>query len=153
MQHTLMAMPCDDSRGRAHFLWNNHLNLCPTDALQDCTGQMDDSGFIVYSNFVQHVESMCLFILNQDFDRHTEHLINTLHGATQSAKDNLAAVASELSEQVRLSDKGLFQTGESQHRNLSTAQGPTSLAVIFYMHPKAPSCSMHCRHHHHHHHR
>jgi len=73
---------------------------CPAESsIKDCTGHMDDKDFIIYSNFVQHVESMCLFIQAQDFNAHTEALINTLHGATADAAESLASVASNLSAQ------------------------------------------------------
>ena len=52
--------------------------------------------------FVQHVESMCLFILNQEFDRHTEHIINLLHGAATNASRDLSSMASKLNTQASL---------------------------------------------------
>lgn len=84
---------------------------------------MDEASFIIYSNFVQHVDSMCLFILNQEFDRHTEHLINTLQSATRSASERLSYVSLELSQQAlvlsmplpRLNPHTLASTKRERH--------------------------------------
>ena len=43
--------------------------------------------------------SMCLFVQSQDFHRHTELLINTLHGAAQHAAGQLAGIDASLTEQ------------------------------------------------------
>ena len=42
---------------------------------------------------------MCLFVQSQDFHRHTELLINTLHGAAQHAAGQLAGIDASLTEQ------------------------------------------------------
>ncbi len=52
---------------------------------------------------------MCLFLQSQDFQRHTEFMINSLYSSSQHAAEQLEAVDSHL-EQSLLTMKGLDQT-------------------------------------------
>ncbi len=45
---------------------------------------------------------MCLFIQNQDFQKHTEHMLNLLHGGSRLAMDQILAMSSNLTAQVRI---------------------------------------------------
>lgn len=43
---------------------------------------------------------MCLFLQNQNFQQHTEHLINSLYGTAQYASDQLHGINSSLTLQA-----------------------------------------------------
>lgn len=60
---------------------------------------------------------MCLFLQSQDFQRHTEVMINSLYSSSQHAAEQLEAVDSHL-EQSLLTMKGLDTT----LGNVATAQ-------------------------------
>eukprot|EP00192_Tetraselmis_astigmatica_P007671 CAMPEP_0117676580 /NCGR_PEP_ID=MMETSP0804-20121206/16251_1 /TAXON_ID=1074897 /ORGANISM="Tetraselmis astigmatica, Strain CCMP880" /LENGTH=781 /DNA_ID=CAMNT_0005485733 /DNA_START=299 /DNA_END=2644 /DNA_ORIENTATION=- len=135
VEHSCRGLSSEQQARLAVSLFNCHMRqsgmptvTCTANmSIRDCTRGMGEAGFIVYSNFVQHVDSMCLFILNQEFDRHTEHLINTLHSATDNAASSLKAVSAELSHQsAALQDVGdslqaVATSQESLHNSINEA--------------------------------
>jgi len=46
--------------------------------------------------------SICLFIQSQDFQKHTEHMLNVLYGGSRFAAEALVNATSQISEQVTL---------------------------------------------------
>lgn len=99
-----------------------HYPCGPRQTTQECTARMTDRDHGALTDFLtnvqrcahcaakacrrivhmlthQHACSMCLFVKNQDFQRHTEHLINSLHDSTAQAASTLSAVSSALSKQ------------------------------------------------------
>jgi hypothetical protein len=57
-------------------------------AISQCTSGMDRDDFLVFSQFVQNINGMCLFIANADFNRRAEIMLNALFqaGSTATAK-------------------------------------------------------------------
>jgi hypothetical protein len=57
-------------------------------AIAKCTSAMSGDDFLIFSQFVQNINGMCLFIANADFNRRAEHMLNTLFqtGSTATAK-------------------------------------------------------------------
>lgn len=60
---------------------------------------------------------MCLFLQSQDFQRHTEFMINTLYSSSQHATEQLSAVDTHLSQSLRTMDNM-----EGKLSNVETAQ-------------------------------
>jgi hypothetical protein len=52
---------------------------------------MSAEDYLVFSQFLQNVQSMCLFIASTDFHRRSEHMLNTLvkvgHTATLQVRN------------------------------------------------------------------
>ncbi|KAL0044124.1 hypothetical protein WJX82_011352 [Trebouxia sp. C0006] len=90
----------------------------PSMTLKQCADNIkDDRQYTTYMEFLSNVDTMCLFLQSQDFQRHTEFMINSLYSSSQHAAEQLEAVDSHL-EQSLLTMKGLDTT----LGNVATAQ-------------------------------
>ena len=77
---------------------------------------------------------MCLFVRNQDFQRHTEHLINSLHTSTSQAAQTLDSVSATLDQQQARTDAmaGRMETLSADQAQLGSGiqQGLSQLAAL-----------------------
>lgn len=67
---------------------------------------------------------MCLFLQSQDFQRHTEHLINALYSSSQHAAQQLHKVDSHLGQSLATMqgiDPALSQVAATQSQQLEMA--------------------------------
>ncbi|KAA6417348.1 MAG: hypothetical protein FRX49_12677 [Trebouxia sp. A1-2] len=82
----------------------------PSMTLKQCADDIkDDRQYTTYMEFLSNVDTMCLFLQSQDFQRHTEFMINSLYSSSRHAAEQLEAVDSHL-EQSLLTMKGLDKT-------------------------------------------
>jgi len=69
-----------------------------SEPLRACVDRLPDRENFMYIEFLTHVDSMCLFIQNQQFEKHTEMLLNTLSEGAVFAKEELSAVGAKAQE-------------------------------------------------------
>ncbi|KAH7618238.1 hypothetical protein Ndes2526B_g07161 [Nannochloris sp. 'desiccata'] len=69
-----------------------------TETLRACVDRLPDRENFMYIEFLTHVDSMCLFIQNQQFEKHTEMLLNTLSEGAGFAKEQLSAMGAKAQE-------------------------------------------------------
>lgn len=62
--------------------------------LRKCVERLPDRDNFLYIEFLTHVDSMCLFIQNQDFEKHTEFMLNQLSEGAGYASEQLARMGS-----------------------------------------------------------
>ena len=60
--------------------------------LRACVERLPDRDNYMYIEFLTHVDSMCLFIQNQDFEKHTEFMLNQLSEGAGYASEQLASM-------------------------------------------------------------
>jgi hypothetical protein len=62
---------------------------CAQDArsISSCIMRMQSEDYIVFSQFLTHVHSMCVFIANTDFQTRAETMLNTLFAAGADASE------------------------------------------------------------------
>ena len=76
--------------------------------LRVCMDRLPDRENSLYIEFLTHVDSMCLFIQNQQFEKYTETMLNTLSEGAGFARDQLAAVGARTLEVSK--DVGAIRT-------------------------------------------
>ncbi|KAL0029116.1 hypothetical protein WJX77_008042 [Trebouxia sp. C0004] len=82
----------------------------PSMTLKQCADNIkDDRQYTTYLEFLSNVDTMCLFLQSQDFQRHTEFMINSLYSSSQHATEQLEAVDSHLKQSL-LTIEGLDRT-------------------------------------------
>lgn len=69
-----------------------------TEPLRECVQRLPDRENFMYIEFLTHVDSMCLFIQNQQFEKHTEMMLNILGESAGFAKEQLAAMGARTQE-------------------------------------------------------
>jgi len=69
-----------------------------SEPLRACVDRLPDRENFMYIEFLTHVDSMCLFIQNQQFEKHTEMLLNTLGEGAEFAKEQLKAMGAKAQE-------------------------------------------------------
>lgn len=55
--------------------------------ISECTMGMTGEDYIVFSQFLQHVHSMCVFVANSDFQSRAEKMLNMLFSAGADASE------------------------------------------------------------------
>ncbi|KAK9854804.1 hypothetical protein WJX84_005021 [Apatococcus fuscideae] len=68
----------------------------------DCYSDMSDRHFNTFNEFFTNVDSMCLFLQNQDFQKHTEAVLNILSTGARQAADQLQSMNTSLGGQLRV---------------------------------------------------
>jgi hypothetical protein len=63
-----------------------------------CTTKLTREDYLVFSQFVQNVNSMCLFIANSDFNRRAEDMLNMLFKAGSAASEQVQIPAAPLAD-------------------------------------------------------
>lgn len=86
------------------------------ESFRDCINKLSDRNHQLFVEFLTHVDSMCLFIQNHNFDRYTEAILNKLvdgvsFSENQISKLNLMAknLSGEISETRSSTERALYQ--------------------------------------------
>ncbi|KAK9826147.1 hypothetical protein WJX81_000426 [Elliptochloris bilobata] len=106
--------------------------------LKQCNEGMSSRAFDLFGNIFANVDSICLFLLNQDFQRRTEQMLNALHGSAHEAEQALSSVFGGLSQaQARLGDIGGTLAGvDKRQKGLEATMG-SNLASVRALEQKA----------------
>jgi hypothetical protein len=74
------------TQGSATFACRNN------DSLRKCVENLSDREHQLYVEFLTHVDSMCLFIQNQHFEKYTENMLNRLAAGAGYAQTQLDSI-------------------------------------------------------------
>ncbi|KAK9819973.1 hypothetical protein WJX72_004679 [[Myrmecia] bisecta] len=109
-------------------------------SLKDCVEGMDDKAYHTFSEFFAHIDSMCLFLQNQNFQQATENTMNKLYSSSSAAAAHLDAINSSLGHhkqqlaevEGRVLDLGVLQEDvlTTVTANLETARALESKADV-----------------------
>ncbi|EFJ40328.1 hypothetical protein VOLCADRAFT_108211 [Volvox carteri f. nagariensis] len=117
---------------------NGHTGYKCTDRMSasECSKNLDNRAFTSYNMFFANIHSICLYVSNREFERHTSQLLNKLYEGAGAAQNVLHGVVQGLQvhhEQQLLLHQGLSQMREEQSglaeglqeglRRLRTIQG------------------------------
>jgi hypothetical protein len=70
------------------------LTCPPSSTLKTCLNYLSDRGYAVYVEFLTHIDSMCIFLQNQEFDKYTKNTLNNLSVGMSSTRDGLEKIHS-----------------------------------------------------------
>ena len=90
---------------------------------------------------------MCLFLQSQDFQRHTEHMINSLYSSAQHADEHLQHINSNLQNSLdTMSEMGssLSDVAAAQHQQQQLAR--ENLQGVQQLHADAQNVQTHLSH-------
>eukprot|EP00798_Chlamydomonas_sp_ICE-L_P004454 gene4454-14606_t len=92
-------------------------------SIKECTSEMDDRAFALYSQFFTNIHSICLFVQNQDFMKSAETLVNSMHNNSLTANNLLHELGSNIREQHKeIPDLGITRASiSSQQQNFTEA--------------------------------
>lgn len=65
-------------------------------SLQECMKRLTDRDYIMYVEFLTHVDSMCLFIQNQEFEKYTEAMLAMLAERSDQTLSELSKLKTDL---------------------------------------------------------
>ena len=90
---------------------------------------------------------MCLFLQSQDFQRHTEFMINSLYGSAQHADENLRSINRNLQTSLDTMsdlDSSLSSVAAAQHKQQQLAEA--GLRGVQHLHDDAQTVQNHLSH-------
>ena len=90
---------------------------------------------------------MCLFLQSQDFQRHTEHMINSLYSSAQHADEHLQHINSNLRRSLDTMsdmDSSLSNVAAAQHQQQLLAK--ENLQGVHQLHADAQTVQTHLSH-------
>nr|XP_006820991.1 PREDICTED: uncharacterized protein LOC100374938 [Saccoglossus kowalevskii] len=77
----------------------NTYECLPGQTLKECTTNMDDRGFIAYTEFFTHTQNICFFLQNQIWHERTESTVSRLADSSETVAEQLE-VAGKIQEQM-----------------------------------------------------
>lgn len=63
-----------------------------SDPLRECVERLSDKANFLYIEFLTHIDSMCLFIQNRNFEKYAETMLNRLSSSADFARKELETV-------------------------------------------------------------
>ncbi|KXZ44889.1 hypothetical protein GPECTOR_61g842 [Gonium pectorale] len=82
---------------------------------RECSTNMDDRAFNSYNTFFANIHSLCLYVSNRNFERHTSQLLNKLYQGAGAAQGLLADMAQGLA--AHQAEQRLLQDGLAKMRD------------------------------------
>ena len=65
----------------------------PHKQLRSCLDSLNDRDYQLYTDFLTHTDSICLFLQNQEFEKHTKQMLNRLADGAHFARQQLELLA------------------------------------------------------------
>jgi len=109
--------------------------ICPpSSTLKTCLNFLSDRGYAVYVEFLTHIDSMCIFLQNQEFDKYTKNTLNNLSVGMSSTRDGLEKIHSTAKALSQDTSKVLKETTDlaqslSQQKELTESAFETIKAA------------------------
>jgi len=85
-----MMMECQlVVQGQGVGAQSQRIRCLAAEALQDCVSRLHDREHAFYVEFLTHIDAMCLFIQNKNFEKYAEYMLNMLVTGADKAVDKM----------------------------------------------------------------
>lgn len=72
------------------------LQCSPDETLKFCVNRLTDREHALYIEMLSNIDTICLYIQNQEFERHAEHMLNVLMSGSSTASTRIKGIQRDL---------------------------------------------------------
>ena len=98
----LMMMECQlIVQGQGIGAQSQRTRCLASESLKDCVSRLEDREHAFYVEFLTHIDAICLFIQNKNFEKYAEYMLNMLVIGTEKAVKNMEKMKKDLQRMMQ----------------------------------------------------